>query len=161
MKKSQIILIGLLILGLNLSGCKQLEKLINTETTTTETTTKTVNELDEVLKEENISSLAEIKVEADTDDYIIFIYSPTCPHCHNVLNSSEYESFVENANIKLYLISTYKLSDNFFEQTGIKHIPTMILIDKITEDNYEVTNYVGDSDCIDLIVQFTNSNSKE
>lgn len=158
MKKSQIIVIALMVLGLtHLSGCAKPEENLPVESTTKET----VTELDQVLKEENISILAEKKVEAEKSDYLIFIYSPNCGHCHKVLESSEYQAFTENAKINFYQINGYDVSYDFLNQIDVHSIPTMILIDKVTDNKYEVIKYVGDSVCIDLLAYFTRTDVKE
>ncbi|QVK17403.1 hypothetical protein KHQ81_11155 [Mycoplasmatota bacterium] len=167
MKKNYFIVSFLLMIALTfLSGCELSElttttKEVETESTTTTeevVTEYTTTNLDDVLTEEYLNTLAESKIDADASDYIIFIYSPYCNHCHQVLTSSEYENFVSNPKIKLYLINTVDITDVFLEKTKVDAVPTMINIEKQSDESYHVSIKVGYTDCIELLVTHTLTN---
>ena len=70
------------------------------------------------------------------DDYLVFFYSDTCAHCHEIIE--DVQAFIEDEIVKTYLLNTKKTS-----------VPVPI--------NYDIEKTIGASNVDDVFIKGTPS----
>ena len=118
------------------------------------TNNKNVNKQEEIIKNHEISWLDALNQKEN--HYIIFVYSPTCGYCHDMMD--EIIDFAESEILPTYFINSQKykvpITSEIKENTGdieelsILGTPSILEI----EDKIAITNIAGIDKCVTFLI---------
>lgn len=93
------------------------------------------------------------------DHYLVFFYSKTCPHCHEIMG--DVLAFSDENIIKLYFLDTKESGDEVSISSDVDHTIGMSSTDHICirgtptileiEEWYIKANVAGKEDCLSLL----------
>jgi len=123
--------------------------------------------LPNALREANINSVAIDKygTSVNEEEYIVYIYGPTCYYCQQLMQSSTYQAFIRKPEVKMYKVSTNYNDESigdynpdvfdFLNEYRVESTPTMIYIKKVSEGKYLIETVVGQPECEALLKSHT------
>lgn len=122
----------------------------------------------EALRESNVSSFANdvIGTSTNEEEYIIYIYSPTCKACIELAASDEFQNYIADPAVRMYKISVNNYDESlgeynpnfessFLDEIDVDKTPTLIYVKKTDEDKYTVKKVLGSEDGAALLANYT------
>lgn len=108
----------------------------------------------DLLTDSNLQPLVTEIYGENTNPFIIFIFSPNCSACKNLINSTEYNAFLLNPVIKMYKINIVDVPRELEETLDIQYIPMMLLVEEFSDNKYKIDRYIGSADCVELLENY-------